>query len=106
MLLTGIALGLSVSFKQIAVTTCAASLCIYFIYSVENIRNNLKVKGLFMIAIGFVLTILILCLILLVSGVSFLDYINGAWLILFNSGSTAPTLEFRHRKFFKNFYIL
>lgn len=103
MFLAGIALGLSVSFKQIAVTTCAVSLCLYFIYTAENMGNKLRVKGLLLVALGFIITILILCLILLVYGVSFFDYINGAWLILFNSGSTAPSLEFRFANFSRIF---
>lgn len=103
MFLTGIALGLAISFKQIAVTTCLASLCLYLMYTTENISNAVKIKGLVLIALGLLMAILMLCLILIIYGVSILDYIDGAWIILFNSGSMAPSLETRIANFSRIF---
>lgn len=104
MFFSGLFLGLAISFKQIALTTFIAFVLFYFIYLIPQKTIKLKLIGLILFIFGVLSIITLLCLILYgFFGISVLDYIDGAWLILLNSGSKAPNTEMRISQFIRVF---
>ncbi len=101
-LLIGFTLGLAIGFKQIAILTFGG-LVMYLIYRYRN-RPRLIVKLISASSAGVLLSTFILLLPLLLSGVSILQYIEGAWLILFNDGSSYSLSLYRLARFFDTFF--
>jgi hypothetical protein len=88
LILAGISIGISIAFKQIALSS-AFSLLVIFLFAYTNLSSQNKFHGLFLICLGIFVSTILSIIPLLLSGVSFYEYIDGAWLILLNSGSSA-----------------
>jgi hypothetical protein len=88
-LLAGISMGLAIAFKQIALTTSLALLYFNFVYILRNMTKQNKYLGFILLGLGISISTLVSLIPLLLSNVFFKDYIEGAWLILLNSGSSA-----------------
>jgi len=88
----GLSMGIAIAFKQIAITTAFAILVAYLILDKKKSLHS-KFKGFFVIVFGIGLSTFLSYLILYFYGVSFKDYINGVWLILFNSGSKINSIS-------------
>lgn len=87
-LLAGISMGIAIAFKQIAVTTAFAA----FLFCVLHLGNRTVSRSVvvaFVFIVGIFAGTFISIFPVLQSGGSFKDYIDGAWLILLNSGSSA-----------------
>lgn len=89
-------MGVAILFKQIAILTLFGFLAFYFFTppSEKKTRHSWK-QGLLIIISGIFLVHLIGLIPLLIRHVSILEYLNGAWLILLKSGSTAPSIQRR-----------
>ena len=99
----GLSMGLALAFKQIAITTTLALGIFFLVYddSIQTARE--RMIGLFIVALGMVIATFFTLVPLLVSGVSLKEYVDGAWLILLNPGSSA---EFaRHAEGFLNTWL-
>jgi 4-amino-4-deoxy-L-arabinose transferase-like glycosyltransferase len=96
----GISIGIAISFKQIAVTTLVAVVLFFLVFSANHLSIKKKILGISLFFLGVTLSISLSILILFIYGVSFLDYIEGAWLILFNSGSKVSSFEIQIAHFF------
>lgn len=101
--IAGLFLGLAISFKQIAITTSAAFFLFYFIYLSEGKSLSKRIYGTLLFVLGIVIGVFSLFLVMAFYGVSIKDYVDGAWFILFNSGSAAPDFYTRIRNFSKIF---
>ncbi|MDO5970429.1 glycosyltransferase family 39 protein [Flavivirga aquimarina] len=99
LLLAGLSMGMAISFKQIAITTLIALFVFFLIYSSQGKTKVQKVIGVIIISTGVILSFLAIYLILLIFGVSLIEYIEGTWLILINKGSKAPNFETRVNNF-------
>ena len=88
LLLAGISMGFSIAFKQIAVTTTWA-LLLFFIYTYRDKTIQNKITGIILVGAGMFISTLLSIIPLLLSGVSVKEYLEGAWLILLNSGSSS-----------------
>ncbi len=88
-LLSGCSMGFAIAFKQIAVTTTLALFIFFIIYAAEQLNTKNVLLGLTLLSSGIVISTMLSLIPLLCSGVSLNDYIDGAWLILRNSGSSA-----------------
>jgi len=84
--LAGLSMGIAIAFKQIAITTTFA-LLVVFLFLNKKKSFQLQFKGSFIIVLGICTLTFFSYLVLYFYGVTFYDYIEGAWLILFNSGS-------------------
>ncbi|MEI6347760.1 MAG: glycosyltransferase family 39 protein [Bacteroidota bacterium] len=91
-ILAGISMGFAIAFKQIAVTTMVALLFFYLVFSAKNKAKKSVLFGVIFLVFGVVISTIISVIPLLLSGVSFNDYFDGAWLILSNSASSAPSV--------------
>ncbi len=85
----GLSAGLAIQFKQVAVFSAAAM----FVFILLELKTSLKQRllcrgGLFLAGVATGLLIVLIPLFL--SGVTLWDYIDGAWLILFQGGTAAP----------------
>jgi 4-amino-4-deoxy-L-arabinose transferase-like glycosyltransferase len=101
--IAGLSLGMAINFKQIAITTLMGFLIVLFWYT-----NGIKkyVKGIILVVFGVTLAVAAAYLFLLFNdGVSFYDYMNQAWFILFNSGSKIDSIEKHLVNFFRVFFI-
>lgn len=103
LLLSGLAMGLAISFKQIAITTLMGLFAFFLIYSSQGKTIVQRLRGLVIINIGVLLSSLGVYLILLFYGVSLIDYIKGIWLILINKGSQVPDFETQINNFLNIF---
>lgn len=97
----GISIGFAIAFKQIAIITALAVLCFYIIYSSENHNLYKRLLGVVLLSAGACIATLISFVPLFLSGATFQEYIQGAWLILLNAGSSAPSMNFRIYRFMK-----
>lgn len=104
LLLSGLSMGVAISFKQIAVTTLMALFAFFLIYSSQGKTITQKIIGVIIISVGAILSFLAIYLILLFFGVSLMEYIEGTWLILINKGSAAPNFDMRMNNF-SNIFI-
>ncbi|MCK5134918.1 MAG: glycosyltransferase family 39 protein [Bacteroidales bacterium] len=91
-LLSGFSMGLAIAFKQIAVTTTLALIIFFIVYAASNLTNKNKLLGLILLGSGIIISTIFSLIPLLVSGVSLVDYIDGAWLILLKPGSSASIM--------------
>lgn len=87
----GLSIGLAIAFKQIAITTATALAIVLLIFS-RSKTLLFQLKGLLILGFGISISTFLSYLVLYFHGVSFYDYIEGAWLILFNSGSKVTSL--------------
>lgn len=99
--LAGISMGISIAFKQIALTTTIALIFYYWFETSLNLNKKDKIIGLVLFGFGILLSTLISITPLLLQKVSLTDYFNGAWLILLNSASSSTMLD-RISGFFNN----
>lgn len=95
----GLALGLSIHFKQIAVLSAVGWLCILLLAC--NVTSRQKLIATLLASFGIGLSLSLAAIPLFATGVGFWDYVEGAWLILLNKGSSkmvtfdsGDTLEF------------
>ncbi|MEW4924824.1 glycosyltransferase family 39 protein [Algibacter sp. 2305UL17-15] len=98
----GTLLGCSLFFKQIAITTIVA----FFLFVLIDKKSSLKSKLRDILRIGFGVIFINLSgfLVLYMSGVSLLQYLEGSWLILLNSGSSGTGFSDYMEGFFKTFF--
>ena len=87
-LLAGVSMGFAIAFKQIAVTS-ALALLLFFIYTYRDKTIQNKITGIILVGTGIFISTLLSIIPLLLSGVSVKEYLEGAWLILLNSGSSS-----------------
>jgi hypothetical protein len=87
-LMAGISMGFAIAFKQIAVTSTLA-LLLFFIYTYRDKTKQNKITGIILFGTGIFISTLLSIIPLLLSGVSVKEYLEGAWLILLNSGSSS-----------------
>ncbi|WP_242091555.1 ArnT family glycosyltransferase [Aestuariivivens sediminicola] len=100
MYISGLALGLAISFKQISITTYIAFSCFYFIYLNPQRTKRKLVSGYVCFVLGIVSILVSSVFILDVFfAIPYQDYLEGSWAILTNSGSKAPTIKMRFIKF-------
>ena len=85
----GLAAGIGVQFKQIAIFSAAAMFVFILLESKTSLKDRLVCRGGLFLA-GTVVGILVMLIPLLFSGVTLWDYLDGAWLILFQGGTAAP----------------
>jgi hypothetical protein len=86
--ISGISIGFSIAFKQIAITS-TLSLFLIFIYIYSNLSRQSKFYGIIIIFFGILISTFVSLFPLILSGVTLKDYFEGAWMILFNSNSSA-----------------
>lgn len=86
-LIAGALLGCAVSFKQIAVFSGLAFILFYFVLYVKSFNFASHIKNSFLIVGSALFAHLLFVLPVMLSGVSFIEYFNGAWLILLNDGT-------------------
>lgn len=91
--LSGFSMGLAVAFKQIGLTTTIALFIFFIVYGASSLTKKDKIVGLFLLGLGVIISTFFSLVPLLVSNVSLKEYIDGAWLILLNSGSSASTMS-------------
>ncbi|MDA0833958.1 MAG: glycosyltransferase family 39 protein [Planctomycetota bacterium] len=88
----GFSIGLSIAFKQIAVTTAGAMMLSFFVLMCAKgsgaCSTGSLIGGIATIVMGVVVATALSVVPLLFSGVSLGEYIDGAWLILANAGSS------------------
>lgn len=99
-LLAGISLGFAVAFKQIAIPSGFAVVIFFILYNKSNLNNKNLLIGVGIIIFGALFSTFISIIPLLISKVSFINYINGAWFLLLDDGSTPSLIKrfisFRH----------
>lgn len=97
----GACFGLAISFKQIAILPFLGS----FLYIFYKLKEPLPIiLALLFLILGALLTTFLTLLPLMISGTSLYNYINGAWQILLNEGSSYPLSFYRIPKFFEMFF--
>lgn len=84
----GLSLGLAIHFKQIAVFSVLGWLGLLFVGTARHITWKRKVVAALVAGVGAVSALTVATLPLFLSGATFNDYLEGAWLILFNKGSS------------------
>lgn len=102
-LLSGIAIGLAITFKQIALTTLLALYVCLFNFSLKGNPLFEKIKGFVFLSFGVFIAIVLSYVVLYFYQVSMTTYIEEAWIILFDSGSRPADLGLRFSKFCKLF---
>lgn len=90
--LVGLSMGMAITFKQIAITTAFALLVVFLVLNKEKPFLYL-LKRVLIIVFGISFSTFLSFLVLYFYGVSFYDYLEGAWLILFNSGSKVTNIS-------------
>ncbi|MDD4969125.1 MAG: glycosyltransferase family 39 protein [Paludibacter sp.] len=88
MFLAGISMGIAIAFKQIAITTAFAAVLFCVFYPKKNLISR-KITSVLLFVAGIFTATLISIFPILLSGATFKNYIDGAWLILLNSASNA-----------------
>lgn len=83
---SGFFMGIALAFKQIAILDILILFYVLFTY------KNLDLKNLILLVGGGLLSTLLSFFPLYLSGITFADYVKGAWLILLNEGSSASIL--------------
>lgn len=104
MFVVGILAGLAVLFKQIALTIIPVLFFSFFMVSHKKKSKQYKLKGVLYLVIGFSLINSFSYLFLWFCGVPPIEYFNGAWLILLNSGSRVNNIEDHFANFFNFFF--
>lgn len=86
----GLLLGLAINFKQIALFSYAGWICLLFLSPIQNATWRRKLIAAMIAGFGIALALTVAAIPLFATGVSFKDYVEGAWLILFSKGSSPP----------------
>lgn len=89
-LFSGLLMGFAIAFKQTAIFSALALVLFFIIYCAESSKNSRKILGMLLISTGIVAGIILTAVPLFISGLSIKGYIEGAWLILLNKGSSVP----------------
>ncbi len=84
----GILMGMSIAFKQIAIMTAFTGILLCMFYD-KNQTFSQRITHAITFVLGIFLITFASILPILLSGGAINDYIDGAWLILLNSGSSA-----------------
>ncbi len=93
LILSGIFIGIAISFKQIAVFSLFG-LIVYYIVNLPKPRSiSHVVKSGFLMFTGFFIAIIWFLSPIFFSGVSLKEYLDGAWFILLNNGSYNQPVE-------------
>lgn len=95
----GLSMGIAIAFKQIAVTTSLAALYFILTYTVDGFKRRNQIICIFIFCSGIIIATIFSIIPLFLSGVSFKEYIDGAWLILLNPGSGNFRLYSRYIRF-------
>ncbi|WP_169301389.1 ArnT family glycosyltransferase [Pontimicrobium aquaticum] len=103
-LFAGLSMGLAIAFKQIAITT-ACTLGIVLLIFGRGKSFLLQIKGLLILVFGISITTFLSYLVLYFYGVSFYEYIEGAWLILFNTGSKVTSITEHFNNFISKLIV-
>lgn len=98
--LAGLCIGVAISFKQIALTTFVAFLLFFIIFTGAHFAIKTKIKGIVLYFLGCLTSITISILILYYHNVTLNDYLDGAWVILMNSGSKVIDVKTHFFNFF------
>jgi len=85
--LAGFFLGIAVSFKQIAILSSLAFVLFYLFVFWKSAKFIVHLKNIITLIISALFAHFLFVLPVLLSGVSFSVYFNGAWLILLDQGS-------------------
>lgn len=86
-LLSGVYLGLAVSFKQVALFSMAGLFLFFLLVRRKRMSSGRILSGLGLILASSLAAHGLMLLPLMFSGVSFREYFEGAWLILLNPGT-------------------
>ncbi|MGC8894338.1 MAG: ArnT family glycosyltransferase [candidate division WOR-3 bacterium] len=86
---SGLAAGLAIQFKQVAVFSAAAMFLFILLEFKISLRDKLFCRGGLFLA-GVATGVVVMLIPLFLSGVTLWDYIDGAWFILFQGGTAAP----------------
>lgn len=98
----GVSYGLAIASKQIALLDAVPILC--FLLAIDGRQYRTVARHCVFIAVGALAGTFLSILPLLLSGGTVLDYIDGAWIILTDSGITAATPVTRISGFFRHFF--
>ena len=101
--LSGFSMGVAVAFKQIGLTTTIALFIFFIVYGASSLTKKDKVVGLFLLSLGVIISTFFSLVPILISNVSLKEYIDGAWLILLNPGSSASATS--HIKGFLSVFL-
>lgn len=93
LLLSGIAMGLAITFKQIAIVSIFPLLFFVLVVFYRDKALKTKLWSLCMIGFGIGTAIVVTMIPLFFYGVTMGDYVDGAWLILLNSGSRSSLVD-------------
>ena len=99
-LLAGLSMGFAIAFKQIALMTTVALFLFLIVFPTSNLTKRNKFFGLILLGLGICISTFFSLIPLLLSGVSIKEYIDGAWLILLNKGSSIGGIKGRIFGFF------
>lgn len=98
-LLSGFSMGLAIAFKQMALITSLGLIIFFLVYAGPGLTCMNKILGVILLGIGIFTSTMFSLIPLFFSGVSLADYVDGAWLILLNPGSSASLTEHIHHFF-------
>jgi len=85
-------MGMAIAFKQIAIVSVLGFMVIYSYCIAKSLKPKIKLQGLFLFITGLLVLTVISCIPLLISGLSFNNYWQGAWIILLHKGSGASLI--------------
>lgn len=85
---SGLAMGLAITFKQIAFVSLFALGIFVFFFALKNYKFSQKIFAIVLLSVGVLISTFVCLFPLFMGGVSLMNYIDGAWLILLNSGSS------------------
>src|SRR3989338_629815 len=102
-LLAGVFFSWAIAFKQLAITDGLPLLV--FIYFLHEKKVRVTVSSLLIFVIGAVAGTIISLIPFLISGGTIPDYLDGAWIILTQSGSSPHGLVARVSGFFRHFFL-
>ena len=92
----GCLFGAAIAFKQTAIFTVLGALSLY-LFLPSPYRKGVKslLRDSLLVLTGIAVTTLLSIVPLLLSRVTIQDYLHGAWLILLQPGSSAPSFQYR-----------
>ena len=89
-LFAGLSLGMAINFKQIALTTLLAY-CLMICWYLKDLSK--MIKAMSCMVLGVLCTVFAAFFILMINGVTFNEYLQGAWMILLDSGSRVGSIS-------------